>query len=70
MVANAAPRTPMWNTNMKSGSKTIFTMAPRPTVSMPIFPKPWAFINGFIPRPIITKRLHRMYIVMYWSAYG
>ena len=34
-VAAAAPRTPMRNTKMKTGSSTIFTIAPSATVIMP-----------------------------------
>ena len=60
MVAKAAPCTPMSNTKMKRGSKTILVTAPISTVIMPLRPKPWALIKGFSPRLIITKMLpHR-----------
>ena len=38
MVARAAPSTPM--SKIKTGSRTMFTMAPRPTVSIPVLAKP------------------------------
>ena len=57
MVARAAPFTPRSSAKMKMGSSTIFTTAPRATVSMPITEKPWALMKGFIPSPIITNRV-------------
>ena len=48
---------PMSKRKMNTGSRTMFTTAPSPTVIMPTFPNPWALIKGFIPRPIITKRV-------------
>ena len=55
MVARAAPRTPMSRAKMKMGSSTMFTMAPSPTVIMPVAPKPWDVMKGFMPRPIMTN---------------
>ena len=55
IVASAAPRTPIWNTKIKIGSRTIFKAAPIRIVSIPIFPKPWQLINGFSPSEIITN---------------
>ena len=40
---------------MKMGSSTMFTMAPSPTVIMPVAPKPWDVMKGFMPRPIMTN---------------
>ena len=57
MVAKAAPCTPMPNTKINTGSKRMFVTAPMSTVSMPVRPKPWALINWFMPRLIITKML-------------
>ncbi|CUP94961.1 Uncharacterised protein [Flavonifractor plautii] len=42
---------------MKMGSSTMFTAAPRATVIIPMLLKPWALMKGFIPSPIITKRV-------------
>lgn len=39
-VASAAPRTPMSRAKMKTGSSTMLTTAPRPTVIIPVRPKP------------------------------
>ena len=59
-VAKAAPRTPMWNTKMRTGSRAMFTAAPSSTVIMPTRPKPWALMKGFIPRLTMTNRVpHR-----------
>ena len=55
MVAKAAPRTPMWNTKMNSGSSTMLQTAPISTVSMPVFAKPCAVMNAFIPSVSWTK---------------
>ena len=54
-VARAAPRTPMPSRKMKMGSSTMFTTAPRATVSMPMPLNPWELMKGFMPRPIMTK---------------
>ena len=51
---SAAPWTPMCSTKMKSGSKIRLITAPRRVVIIPVLPKPWALINGFMPKPIIT----------------
>ena len=56
-VASAAPWTPISSTKMNTGSRTIFTTAPSPTVIMPISAKPCALIKGFMPRLTITKRV-------------
>ena len=56
-MARAAPRTPISRAKMKMGSSTMFTAAPRATVIIPMRLKPWALIKGFMPRPIITKRV-------------
>ena len=56
-VARAAPRTPISRAKMKMGSSTMFTAAPRATVIIPMRLKPWALMKGFIPSPIITKRV-------------
>ena len=58
-VARAAPPTPRFSAKMKMGSSTMFTTAPSATVHIPILPKPWALINGFMPRPTMTKRVPR-----------
>ena len=55
MVARAAPRTPMWRTKIKSGSRIRFRTAPMETVSIPVIPNPWALIKLFMPRLIMTK---------------
>ncbi len=55
IVARAAPRTPNLKRNMKTGSRMMFTTAPRTTVIMPILPNPWALMKWFIPRLIMTK---------------
>ena len=57
IVASAAPLTPMPNTKINSGSRTIFATAPRSTVYMPMRPNPWEFIKLFMPSPIITNTL-------------
>ena len=57
MVARAAPSTPMSKTKIKTGSRTMFTMAPRPTVSIPVLAKPWELMKGFRPRLTMTKRV-------------
>ena len=60
MVASAAPRTPMPRPKMSTGSSTMFTTAPSSTVIIPVLPKPWALMKGFIPRLIMTNRVpHR-----------
>ena len=56
-VARAAPFTPMWKMKMNTGAKIRLMAAPRATVIMPMRPKPWELMKGFIPRPIITKRV-------------
>ena len=56
-VARAAPWMPMSKRKINTGSRTMFTTAPSPTVIIPTLPKPWALMKGFIPRPIITKRV-------------
>ena len=33
----------------------MFSAAPMITVSMPVRPKPWELMKGFIPRLIMTK---------------
>ena len=53
-VAQAAPFTPILKAKMKIGSRIRLMTAPSTTVIIPIFPKPWALIKGFIPRLIIT----------------
>ena len=53
-VASAAPRTPMPRTKIKRGSRIRLITAPSSVVIMPVLPKPWALMKGFIPRPIIT----------------
>ena len=59
-VASAAPFTPMSSRKMKIGSNTMLTTAPTATVIMPMRLKPWALMNGFIPKLIITKRVPKM----------
>ena len=59
IVARAAPRTPIPNTKMKIGSRIIFAAAPIITESMPVFAKPWAVINAFIPSVSCTKIVPR-----------
>ena len=54
-VAAAAPRTPMRNTKMNSGSSTMFATAPSSTVSMPRVAKPWALLYSFLPRDTIEN---------------
>ena len=58
-VAMAAPRTPISNPKIRTGSRMIFMTAPRRTVIIPIFPNPWALIKLFIPRLVITKTVPR-----------
>ena len=55
MVAKAAPLTPMWNTKMNSGSRTMLHTAPIRTVSMPVFAKPCAIMKAFMPSVSWTK---------------
>ena len=58
-VAIAAPLTPIFSLKMKIGSRIMLASAPRITVIIPIRPKPWALIKGFMPRLIMTKMLPR-----------
>ena len=58
-VARAAPWTSMLKTKIKIGSRMMLVTAPRSTVIMPTFPKPWELTKAFIPRPVITKTLPR-----------
>ena len=60
MVARAAPCTPMPNTKIKMGSSTMLVTAPMSTVIMPLRPKPWALMNWFMPRLIMTNILPQM----------
>ena len=57
IVARAAPCTPIWNRNINTGSRIRFATAPMMTVIMPIPANPWALMNIFMPRPIITETL-------------
>ena len=59
IVAKAAPWTPMCIPKINRGSRRMFSTAPISIVSIPVFPKPWLLINGFIPRVIITNRVPR-----------
>ena len=40
-VARAAPRTPMWNPKIKTGSRIMLEIAPINTESIPVFANPW-----------------------------
>ena len=40
-VARAAPRTPMWNPKIKTGSRIMLEIAPISTESIPVFANPW-----------------------------
>jgi hypothetical protein len=54
-VARAAPRTPMWNPKIKTGSRIILETAPISTESIPVFANPWAVMKLFMPRVSCTK---------------
>ena len=43
-VAMAAPTTPQFKTNIKIGSRMMFSMAPMAVVIIPILGKPWALM--------------------------
>lgn len=49
MVASAAPRTPIWNTKINSGSSTMLSTAPIKTESIAVFALPCALIKVFNP---------------------
>ena len=51
IVASAAPRTPIFNAKIKTGSSTTFSSAPISVVHIPIRGKPWALIKPFMPVP-------------------
>ena len=55
IVASAAPLTPIWNTKIKIGSRTIFRAAPMSTEPIAVFDCPCAVINGFSPSTICTQ---------------
>ena len=55
MVANAAPRTPISNTKMNSGSRAILMAAPITTVSMAKVENPWAVTKEFSPSASSTE---------------
>ena len=55
IVASAAPLTPICSPKINIGSSTIFDTAPIITVTMPIFAKPCAVINAFMPSVSWTK---------------
>ena len=55
IVASAAPLTPICSPKINIGSSTIFDTAPIMTVTMPIFAKPCAVINAFMPSVSWTK---------------
>ena len=59
MVARAAPRTPIWNTNMRIGSRMMLHMAPMSTVYMPVLAYPWALMKALSPRASCTKMVPR-----------
>ena len=44
-VARAAPRTPMWNPKIKTGSRIMLEIAPINTESIPVFANPWAVMK-------------------------
>ena len=54
-VAIAAPRTPRFIPKMKTGSSTMLQTAPISTESIPVFAKPWAVMNMFMPSVSSTK---------------
>ena len=58
-VASAPPRTPMFMPKIKMGSRIILVTAPISTESIPVFAKPWAVINAFMPRVSCTKMVPR-----------
>ena len=63
-VASAAPLTPILSPKINIGSSTIFDTAPIITVTMPIFAKPCAVINAFMPRVSWTNTVPKAYIFM------
>ena len=69
-VASAAPLTPILNTNINIGSRTILITAPITVVSMLILANPCVVINMFIAITIRTNTLPRIYILAYDRAYG
>ena len=54
-VAIAAPRTPMPNTKMNTGSSTTLSTAPISTVFIATLALPCAVINPLRPSAVITK---------------
>ena len=60
IVASAAPRTPMPNTNMNSGSSTMLSAAPIVTVSMLVVEKPCAVMKALSPSESCTKIVPRL----------
>ena len=67
-VAAAAPRTPMRNTKMNSGSSTMFATAPSSTVSMPRVAKPCALIYTFMPSDTNENVVPMRYTARYSRA--
>ena len=63
-VASAAPLTPILSPKINIGSSTIFDTAPIITVTMPIFAKPCAVINAFMPRVSWTNTVPKAYMFM------
>ena len=55
MVASAAPCTPIPRAKIKMGSRMMLAAAPMSTESMPVWAKPWAVINMFMPSVSCTK---------------
>ena len=53
-VARAAPWIPMSSKKIKMGSRIRLITAPSSTVIIPVDPKPWELMKGFMPREIIT----------------
>ena len=64
IVASAAPRTPIWNKKIKTGSSKILAIAPISTENIPSFAKPCAVMNAFIPSVTCTKTVPSAYRLM------
>jgi len=62
MVAKAAPRTPIFNLKIITGSRVIFRIAPIATDTMDTFVNPSAVTNEFIPNVNCTNNVPSAYM--------